>query len=363
MDVSITAWRPAPLSGQRSCPQAMRIVLWATYAKAELIGRLQPLLGENLEVVANLGGLEAAIADAEALICPDFVYGAQVAEAVRAGAKRLRWLQLLTQGYENSLAHGVPASVTVTNAGDAYSPAVAMHAVALLLAVQRRFPAMLANQIRGAWDRAMSTAMTSPAGTTVAICGFGSIGQEIARLVRAFGAKVVALTRRARPHALADESLPIGTLHAVLPRADAVVLALPLDASTRHLIGASELALFRKNAALVNISRGAIVDTAALVEALQAGTIAGAGLDVTDPEPLPSGHPLWSAPNLIISPHLAGATGQATFERLADVAARNVERFLAGEPLSHVVLGSDLLPVIPAMDSLGDASRSPRRAD
>src|SRR5262245_26428685 len=340
MDVSITAWRPAPLSGQRSCPQAMRIVLWATYAKAELIGRLQPLLGENLEVVANLGGLEAAIADAEALICPDFVYGAQVAEAVRARAKRLRWLQLLTQGYENALAQGVPAGVTVTNAGDAYSPAVAMHAVALLLAVQRRFPAMLANQMRGAWDRTMSTAITSPAGATAAICGFGSIGQEIARLVRAFGAKVVALTRSARPHALADESLPIGELHRVLPRADAVMLALPLEATTRHLIGARELALLRKTAVLVNISRGGIVDTAALIEALQSRAIAGAGLDVTDPEPLPPCHPLWAAPNLLISPHVAGAAGKAGFDRLADVAAENVQRFLAGEPLAHVVMGS-----------------------
>src|SRR5262249_23462674 len=144
-------------------------------------------------------------------------------------------------------------------------------------------------------------------------------------------------TRSARPHALADESLPIGELQAVLPRVDAVVLALPLDASTRHLIGPREFALMRKNAALVNISRGGIVDTAALIEALQEGRTAGAGLDVTAPEPLPAGHPLWAAPNLILSPHVAGSAGKVTFERLADVAARNVERFLAGQPLAHVV--------------------------
>jgi phosphoglycerate dehydrogenase-like enzyme len=315
----------------------MRIVLWAAIAKAELIGRLTAVLGQDLTVVANPAELAAAIADADALLCPDFVYSAQVDETLRDRARRLSWLQLLTQGFENAQAQGVPGGVTVTNAGDAYSPAVAMHAVALLLAVQRRFPAMHANQLKGAWNRTMSVDMTSPAGATVAICGFGSIGQEIARLVRAFGAKVVALTRSAAPHALADEALPIGKLHAVLPRADAVVLALPLDASTRHLIGPEELALMRKNAALVNISRGGIIDTAALIEALQGAKIAGAGLDVTDPEPLPAGHPLWAAPNLIISPHVAGAAGKATFERLADVAARNVERFLAGQQLAHVV--------------------------
>ena len=318
----------------------MRIVLWATYAKAELIGRLKPIVGNNLVVVANPDEFGAALGEAEGLLCPDFLYGAQLAETVRTRAGRLRWLQLLTQGFENVQAHGVPAGVTVTNAGDAYSPAVAMHAVALLLAVQRRFPPMLANQLKGEWDRSMSVAMTAPAGATVAVCGFGSIGQEIARLVRALGASVVALTRSARPHALADESLPIGQLHQVLPRADAVVLALPLEASTRQLIGARELALCRKTAVLVNISRGGIVDTAALVEALRSGAIAGAGLDVTDPEPLPAGHPLWAAPNLLISPHVAGAAGKAGFDRLAEVAAKNAERFLAGVPLAHVVMGS-----------------------
>jgi phosphoglycerate dehydrogenase-like enzyme len=315
----------------------MRIVLWATYAKAELAGRLAPILGDNLAVVAHAEELAGAIGEAEALLCPDFLYGQRTAETVRAQGKRLRWLQLLTQGFENAQAHGVPAGVTVTNAGDAYSPAVAMHAVALLLAVQRRFPSMLGSQLRGEWNRSMSTAMTAPEGATVAICGFGSIGQEIARLVRAFGAKVIALTRSAEPHALAGESLPIGRLHEVLPRADAVVLALPLDVSTRHLIGAREFALCRKTAVLVNVSRGGIVETPALVEALESGAIAGAGLDVTDPEPLPPGHPLWAAPNLLISPHVAGAVGKVGFDRLADIAAGNVERFLAGEPLAHVV--------------------------
>ncbi len=315
----------------------MRIVLWATFAKAELIDRLQSILGDDLVVVSDLEELDAAIGDADALLCPDPVYGAQVAEAVRTRAPRLRLLQLLTQGFEHAQANGVPAGVTVCNAGDAYSPAVAMHAVALLLALQRRFSVTQANQMKREWNRAVSTQLTSPAGATVAILGFGSIGQEIARLVRAFGARVVSLTRSAAPHPMADEALPIGQLHAVLPRADAVVIALPLDASTRHLIGAKELALFRKTAVLVNISRGGIIDSAALVDALHSGAIAGAGLDVTDPEPLPATHPLWAAPNLIISPHVAGAVGKAGFDRLANIAAKNIERFLAGKPLAHAI--------------------------
>lgn len=319
----------------------MRIVLWATFAKAQLIDRLRSILGDDLVVVSDFKEFGAAIADADALLCPDPLYSAQVAEAVRAQANRLRLLQLLTQGFEHAQSNGVPTGVTVCNAGDAYSPAVAMHAVSLLLALQRRFPVTQANQMKRQWDRTVSAELCSPAGATIAILGFGSIGQEIARLLRAFGARIVALTRSAKTHALADEALPIGELRAVLPRADAILLALPLDASTRHLIGAKELALFRRSAVLVNISRGGIVDTAALVDALHNKTIAGAGLDVTDPEPLPADHPLWAAPNLIISPHVAGAVGKTGYDRLADVAAKNVERFLAGRPLAHVVLGSD----------------------
>jgi phosphoglycerate dehydrogenase-like enzyme len=315
----------------------MRIVLWATFAKAELINRLKAVLGNDLVVVSDFKEFEAAIGEADAVLCPDPVYSAQVAAAVRATAQRLRLLQLLTQGFEHAQQHGVPAGVTVCNAGDAYSPAVAMHAVSLLLALQRRLPVMQANQTKREWNRTMSAQLTSPAGTTVAILGFGSIGQEIARLLRAFGARIISLTRRAAPHALADEALQIGQLHAVLPRTDAVMIAMPLDASTRRLIGAKELALFRKTAMLVNISRGGIVDTAALVDALHSGTIAGAGLDVTDPEPLPADHPLWAAPNLIISPHVAGAVGKVGFDRLADIAAKNVERFLAGQPLAHTI--------------------------
>src|SRR5262249_47017062 len=182
----------------------MRIVLWAAIAKVELIARLTAILGQDLTVVANPAELGAAIADADALLCPDFVYSAQVAQTVRERAGRLAWLQLLTQGFENAQAQGVPGGIVVTNAGDAYSPAVAMHAVALLLAVQRRLPAMYANQLKGEWNRTVSVSMTSPAGATVAICGFGSIGQEIARLVRTCGARVITLTRSAQPHALAD---------------------------------------------------------------------------------------------------------------------------------------------------------------
>ena len=307
-------------------------MLWATFGKADLAVRLKAIGGSEVAVADDAAGALRALPDAEALLCQDFLYTPQLKDA----GKRLKWVQLLTAGYDHAKRVGVAPGVTVTNAGDAFAPSVAAHAVALLLALQRGLPTVLANQARRAWDRSHAQRVTTPAGQTIAIIGFGGIGREIARLLRGFGARIVAVTRSGRPHALADESHPVADLAAVLPRADAVMLALSLDGSSRGLIGARELALCKPTAMLVNIARGAVVDPVALADALGKGIIAGAGLDVADPEPLPPEHPLWRAPNLILTPHYAGAC--ATLDgRIADVVGGNLQRFLAGQPLQHVV--------------------------
>jgi phosphoglycerate dehydrogenase-like enzyme len=186
-------------------------------------------------------------------------------------------------------------------------------------------------------SRRRPSACAAPIDSTIAVLGFGYIGSEIGRLLKAFGAHVVALTRSAKPHPHADESLPIKELSAVLPRADAVVVALAASPETRHLIGAREFALMKRSAYIVNIARGYIIDGAALGKALRDGTIAGAGLDVTEPEPLPRDDQLWDAPNLIIAPHMAGAPGAVTAKRLAQVVYDNVTRQLKGEALAHIV--------------------------
>jgi phosphoglycerate dehydrogenase-like enzyme len=313
----------------------MRILLWTGHARAELIARLGAIAGVELVVIDDAQALAREAASADALVCTDFVYTAEVAALLARDANRLKWIQLLTAGYDGALAYGVKPGVVLTNAGDALTPAVAMHAVALLLALQRRFPVFLANQRAHEWDRRAIPQMVAPAGSTIAIVGFGSIGREIARLLREFGARIIGLSRSAAPHPLADEVARTADLAAILPRADAIVLSLPLTAATQHLIGARELALCKRSAILVNIARGGIVDHVALAEALKNGVIAGAGIDVTEPEPLPREHPLWDAPNLILSPHLAGAVGPIGLRRLADMAGENVERFIAGKELAH----------------------------
>jgi phosphoglycerate dehydrogenase-like enzyme len=265
------------------------------------------------------------------------LYSEKVAAAVRASSPRPKWLQLLTAGYDSAKQFGVPDGMTVTNMGDALAVPVATHAIMLLLALQRLVPTFMANQGNRIWDRSISARALIPDQSTVAVIGFGHIGREIGRLLRAFGARIVAVTRSGAPHPLADEAVSISKLLDVLPRADAVMIAVPLDPTTQGLFGPRTFNACKRGAFLVNIARGSIVDSFALVEALTTGLIAGAGLDVTDPEPLPKDHPLWGAPNLIISPHFAGACGRIGTQRMAAIAEDNLKRFMRGDALTNIV--------------------------
>jgi phosphoglycerate dehydrogenase-like enzyme len=316
----------------------MKVVLNANLGKAQLEQRFA---NQTVHHGVWVGDAEAAIAElrsAQVLICPDHFFSAKLADAVRnGGAPDLRLIQLLTAGYDHIKKQGVPPHVAVCNAGEAYAPAVATHAVALLLAVQRQIQAVIANKARHAWDRAFAAQLAVPASGTALVIGFGPIGRAIATILHAMGARIVAVTRGGAPHALADEVVRVDGLHGLLPRADALMIAAPYDPSTHHLIGAREFAACKKSAVLVNIARGGIVDPRALETALRDGTIAGAGIDVTEPEPLPPDDTLWDTPNLIITPHCAGACGPAGGERLAELACANLERFASGAPLMHVV--------------------------
>jgi phosphoglycerate dehydrogenase-like enzyme len=314
----------------------MQAVLSATLAKADFIASLSPILGDDLKVVEGEQAIVAAVPDADVLFLTDFLYTEKVAAAVRASS-RTKWLQLLTAGYDSAKQFGVPDGVTVTNMGDALAAPVATHAVMLLLALQRLLPTFMANQNRRVWDRSISARAVIPDQSTVVVIGFGHIGREIARLLRTFGSRIISVTRSGAPHALADEAVPLTKLLEALPRADAVMIAVPLDATTQGLFGSRTLNACKRGAFLVNIARGSVVDSIALLDALTTGVIAGAGLDVTDPEPLPKDHPLWGAPNLIISPHFAGACGRIGTQRMAAIAEDNLKRFMRGDALTNIV--------------------------
>lgn len=313
----------------------MQVVIRSLHSVPALVARLLAMPGVAVTVADSDSALGAALPDAELLLISDNLYSPETARLLREGAPKLAWVQLLSSGYDAVARHGLPSGVILTNAGDAYAPAVATHAIALLLALQRQLPALLGAQARGHWQRGLHAGNAIPYGGTIAVLGFGAIGSEIGHLLKPFGARVVAVTRSGRSCADAEESLPATALHAVLPRADAVVIALAASEASRHLIAASELALMKRTAFLVNIARGYVVDNLALAEALRHGIIAGAGLDVTEPEPLPPEHPLWTAPNLIITPHMAGAAGEVLGKRLAALVGDNIGRRRRGEPLAH----------------------------
>ena len=313
-----------------------RILLWSPLD--DYLGDLLAALdGVDYRRVRSEAELAEALPGAEAMVMLGHFYTASVAELIRARADRMRWIQLTTAGYDGISFHGVPEPITVTNAGHSHAPMVAEHAVTLLTALTRRLHSFAEPQARHVFDRAIPLPPTTLEDATVAILGDGGIGRETARRVKAFGAHVVAIARSARTDEFADEVVASSDLHAVLAHADALVVASALTAETKGMIDTAAFAALKARAVLVNIARGGIVDTMAMVAALNSGHLAGAGLDVTDPEPPPTDHPLWSCPNLIVTPHVSGLGSPAVRRRIADLVRDNVGRFLTGQALLHRV--------------------------
>ncbi|TCK70784.1 2-hydroxyacid dehydrogenase [Acidipila rosea] len=262
--------------------------------------------------------------------------GVKVVQSLQAGVD---WLKPL-----------VPEGAQLCDAQGVHNVATAEWAVAALLAMLKFLPRYVDLQHEGKWaNRPAANAyykslyktdhdpfppvlLEELDRKTVLIVGYGSIGKSIEDRLIPFGCNIQRIARNARPGVE-----PIGSLHALLPQADAVVLITPLTAETRGLIGAKELALMKQGAVLVNAARGPVVDTGALLDALNNGQIRAA-LDVTDPEPLPDGHPLWHAPNVLITPHVAGSSPMF-MRRAFEFIASQVRRFANGEPLENVVHG------------------------
>ena len=266
--------------------------------------------------VRAAGGRTGPLDEAEGLVWVDSDpdgFPADLPEGVR-------WVQLPSAGVERWLDR-IDRDREWSSAAPAFGRPVAEHALALMLAGTRRLHEFART---ATWTR---PPIAELAGATVALIGTGSIGRALIALLEPFGVEVLAVTRSGR-----DGTIPIERVDEVWPQAQFVVIAAPATPETRHLVGAPQLAAMRENAWLVNVSRGSLVDTDALVAALEQGSIAGAALDVTDPEPLPDGHPLWSQPRALITPHAANPS--ATMDRdLARRVQENVRRFAAGEDL------------------------------
>lgn len=287
-------------------------------------------LGSDVDADVFTGDEEApaSIAEVEFFVAPYSFKPPTLAVTSRMPA--LRVLQTLTAGYEHVLPY-LPEGVTLCNARGVHDASTAELALTLILSSLRGIPDFVIAQQKEEWRHADYPAL---ADRTVLILGYGSIGRAIERRLLPFETQVIRVASRAR----ADDGVHgADALAELLPQADIVVVVTPLTTATRDLVDASFLAKMRDGALLVNVSRGGVVDTDALVAELESGRLRAA-LDVTDPEPLPGGHPLWRAPGVLISPHVGG-NSSAFLPRAQRLVREQVARYVKGQPVENVVAG------------------------
>ncbi len=314
---------------------------WQTPQKIVVYGRLMPReavqqLAPNAEVtILDFGDVSSpAIADADVII-------GSCSAGVLAAAKKVRWIQHYAAGVENCVGiEGLKSrDILLTNMQRVSSPAIAEHAIGLMFGIARHLPEHERARQAEEWgdnsiDRRSYMELT---GKNMLVVGLGGIGSNVAQRAAGLGMRVTATRNSSHDGpdyvdyvGLSDEMLTLAK------DADVIVNALPLTPATTAVFDKEFFAVLKPTAIFINVARGASVVTDELVKALNEGRIAGAGVDVTDPEPLPPGHPLWSAKNVIITPHMAGAS-DVSLRRYGIVVLENLRRYVAGEPMLNVV--------------------------
>lgn len=269
-------------------------------------------------------------ADVEVVVVPHYFIRPPEAWDVLAALPRLRLVQLPSAGFEHAVPH-MPPGVTVCNGRGVHSTGTGELAVGLILAMQRGLVGSIAAMAEGRWHQPI---LPSLADRHVLVVGAGAVADAVVTRLRPFEVEITQVARTAR-ETPGGQVRAVADLPELVADADVVVLAVPLDRTTHHLVDADLLARMKDGTLVVNVARGKVVDTDALLAELNAGRLRAA-LDVTDPEPLPSDHPLWRAPNVLITAH-QGGNSTATGPRIAALARRQMERLLAGaEPVNVV---------------------------
>ncbi|MFT3978342.1 MAG: D-2-hydroxyacid dehydrogenase [Sphingomonas bacterium] len=305
--------------------------------KAVLPALARPLLEPHLPAGVSAGWwknveeAKALIADAD-IAWVDMEKSALVADTIRAAGPNLKWVSTIYAGLDAFPLDLLRAKGTIiTNGAGINAIPVAEYAVMGVLAAAKRFDQIVRSADRHEW-LLEAPGMTEIEGTKALIIGLGAIGRLIGEKFAGLGIEVTGVTRSGR-----DGTLKPDQWRDRLGDYDWVVLAAPSTADTRAMIGADELAAMKASAWIINIARGDMIDDDALIAALKGGTIGGAFLDPTNPEPLPADHPLWSAPNCMITMHLSGRSGRAKmFHRAAALFLRNIAAFVEGKPMENV---------------------------
>jgi phosphoglycerate dehydrogenase-like enzyme len=339
-----------PGRGPNGVPLAIAVSpILSARVRAKDLERIREAAPGSRIVNLSVEGLaDGPVADVEVLLRGWLV--AEAFDRLLARAPHLTWVHSATSGVERALTPAALArDVLVTNARGVFSRPIAEHVLLMILAVSRHLPELLELQRERTWQPLEGRELRE---LTVGIVGYGSLGRSVASLASAFGARVIALRRRAS-EAPPDQGQPgdddgfpfeprvdrvIGPdrLHELLGESDIVVLAAPLTAETEGMIDEAAIAAMKKDAWLINVARGRLVDDTALVRALRDNRIGGAALDAFRDEPLPPGSPYWELQNVILTPHTAWSSARV-LDRSIDLFCDNLVRFARGEPLRNVV--------------------------
>lgn len=267
----------------------------------------------------------------------DIIIGNVPPEYIK-GSKKLKWLQLNSAGTDGYCEAGViPEGAYLTNATGAYGLAISEHMLGLVLEIKKKLNLYYRNQMEHIWKDEGN--VTSIEESTTLVVGLGDIGGDFARKMKALGSYTIGIkrTKGQKPEYI-DELYTMEDLDALLPKADIVALSLPGTKDTYHLFNRDKFNLMKKGAIIINVGRGNCICTDDLCDALENGIISGAGLDVTEPEPLPSEHRLWDVPGVVITPHISGFFHlPETLRRIVNISIENLEHFKKQEPLKNVV--------------------------
>lgn len=278
----------------------------------------------------DLDGFERSVSDADVLLGWHFPH----ADLARL-APRLRWVHLTGAGVDHLLPlDWLPGGVTLTNARGAHAPKIGEALMLGVLMLNNAVPTLMDRQREHRWDQRFTTGI---AGKTLLVVGVGEAGGSAAEHAKRFGLRVVGIRRSATPHGCVDEMRPMDALDDALAEADFVVVTVPALPATRGMIDARRLSLLRPTAGLVSLGRHGVVDEAALVAALRAGTLAGAVVDVEDPSTVDLPEGLWDCPNLLVLPHSQTNDPERFMANVLDGFLANLARHLDGEPLRNVV--------------------------
>lgn len=302
---------------------------------AEQLGKFQAAFPQ-IEFLASEAGLPRGIERAQAVAM--HWAAPPVAEVINA-ATGLEWLHLRSTGIDNlDCPQLIHSNIVLTNGSGNHAPNIAEHVLAMMLAFARQLPHFVRAQGRKAWEPVTQNRVFEVSGQHLLLLGLGSIGQELAKLAKALGMRVTGVRRSATHEPLPnlDEVVTLDRLDDVLTVADHVAVSLPLTGSTNNILSAERLARLKQGAYLYNVGRGRLIDQDALVSLLMSGHLGGAGLDVTEPEPLPESSVLWTLPNVLITAHTAGATPRS-YERFEALVIENIRRFSTGSPMLNVV--------------------------